>query len=695
MASSPSPPGAPDRPLDLPAIPDLLGRDEDMAVVLDALRTASLVTLMGPGGIGKTSLAVAVARRWHEQHGGRVCFVALDEVSSSDEVADAVAEALGVAEPADGDLRAAVVSAVGARPTLLVLDNCEHVLAGAAALAGAFGSSSPTTHLLATSRERLGAVREHLHPVEPLDPVHDGAALFVRRANAVAPGLDLDADRSVVEEVCRQLDGVPLAIELAAARIRTLTPTQLLERLGDRFRLLADRGARTARQATLEGAVAWSHDLLDADEQRLFARLAVFIGPFDLAAAESVGTTDAIDAIDVDRLLGDLVERSMVAMVATPTGRRFRLLETLRQFAAERLEEAGATSEAHARHAAWVCRETARVGRQLAGPDEIEGVLRLDELWPNLRAALDRALAAEDVALAVDLLRPVVTEVSLRRRGEIGAWAERILAAGPPDDDEVLFWLTWALHRHMQSGNRPAFEQLVEEYGHDEHPLVQACRWYLYEDGERILAAGPDATAWLQAHGDDHAGALVEMATVGSGVMTTGQFDDGVALFRGWADRYAAGPPTFLYNSLGFLGYTLQLRGDVDEAREAFLAAAAVPVPPGTYAATRPAEVEALFERGDHQAALSLLLEHIDDVLAMGTVDVARLVAVAFVNVMVGLDRVEDAAPALAFLDTVGEFGQLARTILVADAAARIGAVAPWTGDAVDALLHMRHALLR
>ena len=146
-------------------------------------------------------------------------------------------------------------------------------------MAAAFGGGPATTRLLATSRERLGAVREHLHPVEPLDPAEEGAELFLRRAAAVAPGLDLEPDRATVEEVCRQLDGVPLAIELAAARVRSLTPTQLLERLGDRFRLLAVRGAGSPRQATLEGAVAWSHDLLDADEQQLFASLSVFTGP--------------------------------------------------------------------------------------------------------------------------------------------------------------------------------------------------------------------------------------------------------------------------------------------------------------------------------------------------------------------------------------------------------------------------------
>lgn len=682
---------------DLPAATDLIGRDRDVEVVLDALRTASLITLLGPGGIGKTSLAVAITRAWHESHGGRVALVELDEVSSPDDVVDAVAETLGVAEPADGDLRAAIVTAATARPTLLVLDNCEHVLRGVASLVGAFGAfgaGATATRLLATSRERLGAVREHLHPVEPLDPAEGGAELFVRRARAVAPQFDLAAHLETVEEVCRQLDGVPLAIELAAARTRSLTPEQLLERLGDRLRLLVTRGDRPDRQATLEGAVAWSYDLLEPDEQRVFRRLSAFTGPFDLAAAEAVAAGDGLDAIEVDRLLGDLVERSMVTTIDGPTGRRFRLLETLRQFAAARLADDGETVEVGSRHGEWVREETTRIGVLLAGPDEAVGVRRLDRIWPNLRSAVDRAVAAGDVDLAGALVRPVVAETSLRRRGEIGVWAERILAAGPADEDAVLFWLTWALHRHMQSGNRAAFEALVEQYGHADHPLVQACRWYLYEDGAAILDAGPSAVAWLQQRGDDHAAALMEMNTIGSGLMTTGRLDEARECFRGWVAHYeAAGPPTMHYFSLGFLGYTLQLLGDVEQARSAFLAAADVDFPPGTYAVSRPAEVEALFACGGRDRARRLLLEQVDDVLAMGTVDVARLVAVAFVNLMVGLGRPRDAAPALAYLDTAGEFGAMARASLVAEAAAVIGDVEPHDGDGVAALRHMRASL--
>ena len=217
-----------------------------------------------------------------------------------------------------------------------------------------------------------------------------------------------------------------------------------------------------------------------------------------------------------------------------PAGRRFRLLETLRQFAAARLAEKGATRDVEARHAVWAARETARIGELLAGPDEFEGVARLDELWPNLRSALDRALAVGDVALASDLVRPVVTELGMRRRGEIGAWAERILAAGPPDDDAVLFWLTWALHRHMQSGNRAAFEGLVERYGHDEHALVQGAGGISTRTASGSSPRVPTPSHGCGRRGDDHAADLVAMQTLGSGLMTTARWDDAVAQFEDW-----------------------------------------------------------------------------------------------------------------------------------------------------------------
>jgi len=694
---TPAPAGAhratPPAPANLPAAPDLVDRAEDVAVVGRALRTAALVTLVGPGGIGKTSLAVAVARAWHEQGDGRACFVALDQVRAPQGVVRVTAEALGVADPADGDLLQAVVAATASRSTLLVLDNCEHVLPGAAALVAAMAAGAPTTRVLATSRERLGAVREHLHPVESLS-AEGGVELFVRRAAALAPGVDLHGDRPVIEELCRELDGLPLAIELAAARIRSLTPVQLHERLGDRLRLLA-AGRGSQRQATLHGAVAWSHDLLTAEQQRVFARLSVFAGQFDLAAVEAVVADEVLDAIDVDRLLGDLVERSMVATSHAARGRRFRLLETLRHFAADRLEEAGEQAALERRHAAWVAAETARVGGLLAGHDEAEGVARLDELWPNLRTAVERAVDAGNARLAGDLVRPVVTETSFRRRAEIGVWAERILDITPPDDeDEALFWLSWALHRHMQSGNTSAFDALVERHGHRDHPLVRACHWYLYEDGAALADAGPEAEAWLRERGHGLAADLARLSFVGSGLMTSGNLDELVDVVPGWVARHAEhGPATMHYFSLGMLGYAEQFRGDHDAARRWFLAAADVEVPSGTYAASRPAEAQALFEQGEHARALRLLRDNVDDVLDAGTVDVARLVAVAFVNLMAGLGRLDDAAPALAYLDTVGEFGQMARASLVADAAARIGEVAPWDHDAGAALRHMQACL--
>ena len=681
----------------------LVGRDEDVAALRDAIESGPLVTLVGPGGIGKTSLAVAVARGWHDDVGGRVSFVELDEIQAGGDVVRAVAETLGLAEPGHGDLLASITTAVASSRILVILDNCEHVVGAAADLARALVAGAPQARILATSRESLGVVGEQRYPVEPLDPASAGVELFARRARAVSPDFDLDADRTVVEDICRRLDGLPLAIELAAARTRSLTVEQLRDRLENRLRLLAAQRATTERHHTLHATVQWSHDLLSPDQRRLFERLSVFVGPFDLDAAESVATDADLDAIEVSLLLGDLVERSLVVVETGRLGRRFRLLETLRQFAADQLADDGERQRVEQRHGDWCRVEVARIGALLCGHGELDGVAHLDDLWPNLRAAVERAVGFGDRQRAADLVRPVVTEINLRRRAEVGEWAERVLELTPRDDgSEVVFWLSWALHRHMQSGNRPAFENLVERYGYADHALVRFGHGYLFEDAEELVTVSPEAVTWLRDRDEHPAADLVELSGVGSGLMTTGRFAELVQAATAWADRYRRqGPPTLLYFALGMLGYAAQLQGDRETANLHFLEAAGIDVPAGTYTVSRPVEARAVFEEGDRARALAMLDEHIGEVLDAGTVDVARLVAVEFVNIMARLDRLEDAAPALAYLDTTGDFATLARSVLVADAAHQIDAdpalrelgTAPL--GATDALHHMRYALRR
>jgi predicted ATPase/class 3 adenylate cyclase/DNA-binding CsgD family transcriptional regulator len=339
-------------PTNLPTVlTELIGRADDVERIAGLFGSERLVTLTGVGGVGKTRLALAAAAAVTASFPDGVWFVELAPTSSTDEVVRAAATAMGA--PA-GD-RAGLATYVAERKALIVLDNCEHVLDEAAGLAGAILVAGPEPVIVATSREPLGVDGEVVRGVRSLavpDPDGDGAAdtpavqLFVERAAAATERFALtDANTAAVTSICSQLDGIPLAIELAAARVRAMPPDEIARRLGERFRLLsAGRGAQE-RHRTLQAAVSWSHDLLGEDEKTVFRRLAVFPSTFDLDAAEAVGLDPEIDVIDA---LLRLVDQSLVEYDET-TG-RYRLLETLRQYGADRLADARETDLARHRH---------------------------------------------------------------------------------------------------------------------------------------------------------------------------------------------------------------------------------------------------------------------------------------------------------------------------------------------------------
>ncbi len=295
----------------------LIGRDKDLDVVASALAASWVVTLVGPGGIGKTRLALAAADRAETDFAGGAWLVELAAIGASQDVPRAVADVLGVKENPARTLTRSIVAVLQSRRVLLVLDNCEHVVDGAAALTHALTENCPDVRVLATSREGLGVGDEQLVAVAPLDPEGPAVELFDERASAASLTWDRHASRADVAEVCRRLDGVPLAIELAGARTRSLSPAELVERLDDRLRLLTG-GRRTAaeRHRTLRATIQWSYDLFSAPERALFASLSVCTGPFDLAAVETV----AGDA-DVHDVMAALVEQSMVLVdQARPAG---------------------------------------------------------------------------------------------------------------------------------------------------------------------------------------------------------------------------------------------------------------------------------------------------------------------------------------------------------------------------------------
>ncbi|MER6920114.1 tetratricopeptide repeat protein, partial [Streptomyces spiralis] len=365
-----------------------VGRDAELARIAALLADpgSRLVTLTGPGGAGKTRLAIEAART-----GADACLVELAPLADGTKVPYAILTALGIREGfrhATTDITGRLLAALEDRELLLVLDNCEHLVEDAARLAGLLLGSCPGVRILATSREALGITGEVLVPVPTLPP-EPAERLFLDRARAVRPGFEGHAR---VADICRALDGLPLAIELAAARLRTLEPEELADRLDDRFRLLS-RGDRTKapRHRTLRAVVEWSWDLLDAEEQELAGRLTVFPGG---------ATADAVQAVCgvpyPEDLLASLVEKSFLEV----SGGRYRMLETVRVFAAEHAVDPGGLRDAHA---AYFLRLAEHAEPHLRGDGQLPWLARLAAEHANLDAAL-RHLAGTDHAGALRLM---------------------------------------------------------------------------------------------------------------------------------------------------------------------------------------------------------------------------------------------------------------------------------------------------
>jgi predicted ATPase/DNA-binding CsgD family transcriptional regulator/class 3 adenylate cyclase len=373
-----------------------VGRLAELTAVRALLRGERLVTLTGVGGSGKTRLAAQVAADQAEQWPDGVWWVELGTVTDSADVAEVVASATGVlVEPVRGPLGSVTVQ-LRDRRMLVCLDNCEHVLQGAAEVADAVLRSCPEVTVLTTSREPLGVPGEAVWQVPPLAE-DDALALFVERAGAVRPWFTLDASsEAAVRTMCSRLDGIPLALELAAAWLRTLTPQQIEAGLDDRFALLV-RGPRGAvpRQQTLAASIEWSHALLEESDRIVFRRLAVLAGGFGLEAARSVGAAGVVARDDVLDAIGRLVDKSLVVAEERGGEARYRLLETIRQFAADRLDEAGEVAATRDRHLAHVLAFAEAIQPQLQR-DMDAWRTQLELEYGNLRAALDWGLAAPD-----------------------------------------------------------------------------------------------------------------------------------------------------------------------------------------------------------------------------------------------------------------------------------------------------------
>ncbi|HEX2313501.1 MAG TPA: BTAD domain-containing putative transcriptional regulator [Thermomonospora sp.] len=386
----------------LPARPaGLVGRDDDVTRVRALLRSARLVTLTGPGGVGKTTLALAAAGGLTGDFPDGVWLVELASVpegAAADTVAEEVAAVLDVRD------QGALAEALRPRRLLLVLDNCEHLVEAAAELARRLLAGAPEVRILATTRQPLAIAGEIVQAVPPL-PEDAAVRLFTTLAGAAAPELTLsDGDADAVATICRRLDGIPLALELAAARVRTLGVRRLAERLDDRFRLLsAGRRDAPARQRTLRAAIDWSWEPLGEAERRVLRRLAVFSGGCTLEAAEAVCGTHGLAAWEVLDALDQLVGRSLVTVTDDGGGPRYRLLESIAAYGLERLAEAGEAAPIRRCHTEYHVELAERAAPHLYGHDQRHWLDVLDAETPNLRRALSECAERGDAGLALRL----------------------------------------------------------------------------------------------------------------------------------------------------------------------------------------------------------------------------------------------------------------------------------------------------
>jgi predicted ATPase/transcriptional regulator with XRE-family HTH domain len=564
--SVPGPPAAVEDPANrleflLPPPPSaLVGRAREVAATVSLLLNGQtrLLTLTGPGGVGKTRLAIEVASRGRDAFPDGAAFVDLAPLRDPALVLPAIARAFGVRD--DGaparSLHERLVAALAGRRRLLTLDNCEHLTAAAPAIADLL-AACPTLTVLATSRQPLRLRIEHVYEAPPLalpdldrrPPVGElgriaAVDLFVRRAEAACRGFALvEANAAAVAEIAVKLDGLPLALELAAARMKVFSPAALLARLDYRLPLLTG-GARDlpTRQQTLRATIEWSHDLLSPSEQTLFRHLSVFVGGFTLDAAEAVSREIGVESREDDEPPHDsrlstldslvaLVDKSLVQVLDAGDERRFGMLETIREFGLERLAAAGDGPELRRRHTAWCLALAERAEPELTGPDQARWLARLDAEHANLRAALGWAHDQHDAETALRLGGALHRFWNLRGHYAEGrGWLEQALALGT---------------------NAPAAMQAKALLG-------AAVMAHYQDDNERAAACDAEALALFRALGDT-AGVAVARRHLGIVALAQGDHaraathgEEALARFRDLGDPRGIGTAL---NLLGLVAY--------------------------------------------------------------------------------------------------------------------------------------------
>ncbi|MEU1658143.1 LuxR C-terminal-related transcriptional regulator [Streptomyces griseofuscus] len=509
----------------------LIGRRAETARVGRLLSGARLVTLTGVGGVGKTRLALRVARDAEAAFPDGVHVVELADLREGDLLAQRLCTALGLADPgrAGSDGTDVLAARLRDRQALLVLDNCEHLVDACALLTETLLRAAPGLRILATGRQTLGITAEHVFPVEPL-PVPDPAGepslgellgcpavtLFAERGAAVSPGFAVTAENATtVARLVHRLDGLPLAIELAAARLRTLTAEEILDRLTDRFALLTT-GSRTAvpRQRTLRELIDWSHALCTDRERALWARASVFSGGFDLAGAEAVCADADLPAAAVLDVLDGLVEKSVLTHRQHDGRSRYHMLETVREYGQERLAASGGEGVLRRRHRDHMLALTGRAQREWFGPRQVEWFTRLRLDHANLGAAL---------------------EYCLRTPGETAAGLA--MAVAPRH--------YWIRSRSLAEGRRRLGDLLAAGDGEAGPPRAYALATHVYlgilqgRPAEESLAALDDCAALAERHGDVHAASWIAHHRA---MLATwrGEFAAAAALFQGARTAFRA-----------------------------------------------------------------------------------------------------------------------------------------------------------
>jgi predicted ATPase/class 3 adenylate cyclase len=521
------------RPNNLPLQPTpFLGREEQVARVVDLLSRDDirLLTITGPGGVGKTRLALQAAANMLDAFPDGAWFVDLSPLADASLVPSAIAGALGVREEGSGIANRLATTLMG-KHLLLVLDNFERVV-NAASLVADLLTRAPGVKVLTTSRTPLHAYGErefplspfpmpdlaHLPPVEALSQ-YEAVRLFITRAQAVKPDFTVtSANAPAVAEICHRLDGLPLAIELAAAFVKMLPPQALLKRLEQRLPLLAG-GARTlpARQQTMRNTITWSHDFLTPEEQTLFRRLAVFPGGCTIEAAEAVASRDG--TLDVFGGMTSLVDKSLLRQDEGAEGDpRFRMLETVREFGLERLEASSETEETRQRLAAWCLSLAEEMQPDLFGGTlPLHAVIRLQEELPNLRAGITWLLDHEEATKALRLLTATEDYWTQRHTSnvELRRWLETALAAAPgaPATDRALaHWILASMSAQLGHGEEAGVyaqhSLMAAQESRDPHLLGLAqymvgVAWDFRGDFDRAAAAYAEAIPFFRAAGSE------------------------------------------------------------------------------------------------------------------------------------------------------------------------------------------------